>query len=92
MVLHKIVCPDRCNDLDPSGEKLRRMEYINEVFMRLAEKYGGEVFDATRAPQFLPDVRGNGIFIEDCVHYTPEVNAWVAEEILRNYIKDRKEG
>ena len=91
LVLHKIVCPDRCNDLDPSGEKLRRMEYINEVFALLAKKYGGEVFDATKAPQFLPDVRGNGIFIDDCVHYTPEVNAWVAEEILRNYNKERKE-
>jgi len=26
--------------------------------------------------------RGNGIFIEDVVHYTPETNRWVAEEIF----------
>ncbi len=89
LVLHKIVCHDRCNDLDPSGEKLKRMEYINEVFACLAKKYGGEMFDATKAPQFNPDVRGNAIFIEDCVHYTPEVNDWVAEEILADYKKQR---
>jgi hypothetical protein len=87
LVLHKIVCPDRCMDMDPTGVKLERMHYINSVFLRLAEKYGGEIFDATKAPQFIPNVRGNGIFIGDCVHYTPEVNGWVAETILAEYKK-----
>ena len=87
LVLHKIVCPDRCMDMDPTGVKLERMHYINSVFLRLAEKYGGEIFDATKAPQFIPNVRGNGIFIGDCVHYTPEVNGWVAETILEEYKK-----
>ena len=89
LVLHKIVCPDRCRDLDPTGEKLKRMHFINGVFEELAEKYGGRVFDATRAPQYREGVRGNGIFIDDCVHYTPEVNAWVASEILREYKESR---
>ena len=87
LVLHKIVCPDRCMDMDPTGVKLERMHYINSVFLRLAEKYGGEIFDATKAPQFIPNVRGNGIFVGDCVHYTPEVNGWVAETILAEYKK-----
>ena len=86
LVFHKLVCRDRTMDLDPTGEKLRRMHYINRVFESLAERYGAEVFDATKAPQFIPDVRGNGIFIGDCVHYTPEVNVWVAEQILADYI------
>ena len=86
LVLHKIVCPDRTLDMDPTGEKLRRMYYIDGVFDSLASHYAGaSVFDATRAPQFVANVRGNGIFIDDCVHYKPEVNDWAAEQILRDY-------
>ena len=87
LVLHKIVCPDRCMDMDATGKKIERMHYINRVFARLAEHYGAEIFDATKAPQFIPDVRGNGLFIDDCVHYTPAVNDWVAETILEEYKK-----
>ena len=85
-VLHRLVCPDRMTDLDPTGGKLARMHYINEVFDQLArERKNVSVFDVRRAPQFLPDVRGNGLFITDAVHFTPEVNAFVAKEILKNY-------
>ena len=87
LVLHKLVCHQRTMDLDPTGEKLKRMHYINRVFESLANRYGASIFDASKAPQFIPDVRGNGIFIDDCVHYTPEVNNWVAKQILENYIK-----
>ena len=87
-VLHRLVCPDRMRDTDPTGGKLERMHYINKVFDDLArERKNVRVFDARRAPQFLPDVRGNGLFLADAVHFTPEVNAWVAEEILNDYIK-----
>jgi hypothetical protein len=65
------------------------MHYINGVFDRLAAHYGGKVFDATNAPQYIDGIRGNGIFISDCVHYTPEVNAWVAGEILADYKSER---
>ena len=90
-VLHRLVCPDRMRDTDPTGGKLARMHYINEVFERLAEKRENAcVFDVRRAPQFVPDVRSNGLFIADAVHFTPEVNAFVAEEILNDYISTRK--
>jgi hypothetical protein len=89
LVFHKLVCHDRALDMDPTGEKLRRMHYINRVFDSLAEHYGASIFDATKAPQFIPDVRGNGIFIDDCVHYKPEVNAWVAEEILKDFVEQK---
>ena len=88
LIFHKLVCHDRTMDLDPTGEKLRRMHDINRVFESLAKRYGAEIFDATRAPQFIPNVRGNGIFIGDCVHYTPEVNDWVAAQILEDYKKN----
>lgn len=85
-VLHRLVCPDRMTDTDSTGGKLERMHYINEVFEKLtARREGISIFDARQAPQFIPDVRGNGLFIADAVHFTPEVNAWVAEETLKNY-------
>ena len=90
LILHKIVCPDRCLDMDPTGGKLQRMHYINATFARLLSRYeGAEIFDATRAPQYIEGVRGSGLFIGDCVHYTPEVNDWVASEILMRYKKER---
>ena len=91
VVLHRLVCPDRMMDTDPTGGKLERMHYINTVFEKLAsERKSVSIFDARRAPQFVPDVRGNGLFIADAVHFTPEVNAWVAEEILNDYIHAQK--
>ncbi len=84
--LHKIVCHDRCLDLDPSGESLKRMAYINEIFEQLClENANIELFDVTKVPLFIPDIRGNGIFIDDVVHFTPEVNCWVAGRILEEY-------
>ena len=86
VVLHKIVCPDRMADMDPTGEDLCRMHKINGVFERLAEHYEGvTIFDPTTVPQYVPDVRGNGIFIEDAVHYTPEANRYIAEKILQDH-------
>ncbi len=83
-ILHRIVCNDRCMDLDPSGEKLKKMHYINRVFDELsAENENLTVFDVRSAPQYRPDIRGNGIFIDDVVHFTSEVNNWVAQQILK---------
>ena len=63
------------------------MDVINAVFEELAKIYpNASVFDVRSAPQYLPDVRGNGVFIKDVVHYTPEVNAYVAEEVIRQYV------
>lgn len=86
IVLHKIVCPDRANDMDPTGKYLYNMNYINEVFDIIQKKYENiSVFDVRNAPQYISDIRGNGLFIEDAVHFTPEVNMWVAECILKKY-------
>ena len=86
-VLHKLVCPDRMNETDATGGNLHRMHIINRVFEQLAAHYAGSwIFDATNAPQFTPNVRGNGLFMQDAVHFTPAVNDWVAEQILSDYI------
>lgn len=85
-VLHKLACPDRMNDMDPSGQHLENMHHINTVFDRLAAKFENvSLFDPTWAPQYVPGVRGNGLFIKDAVHFTPEVNGWVADCILKQF-------
>ena len=86
VVLHKLVCPDRMHAMDPTGGYLKNMDIINTVFDRLATTYKNvTVFDPRTAPQFSPNVCGNGIFKEDLVHFTEEVNQWVARRILEGY-------
>ena len=86
VILHKLVCYERCTDLDPSGESLKKLHYINQMFEELeTENENISIFDVRKCPYYIPDVRGNGIFIEDVVHYTPETNHWVAEEIFNSY-------
>ena len=86
IVLHLRVSHERCTDLDPSGESLKKMHYINQAFYNLEEqKENISVFDVRNCPHYKKDVRGNGIFIKDVVHYTEETNRWVAEEIFKNY-------
>jgi len=83
VVLHRLACVDR-----PGCQiALDNLHYINHVFDMLAQMYDNiSVFDVRRAPQYVPDIRCNGIFKEDAVHFTTEVNRWVAEEILRSYL------
>lgn len=87
IILHRIVAHERYTDRDPSGRKLESMHIINRVFDEMAEKYPNvSVFDVRSCPEYIPDVRGNGIFKSDMVHFTPEVNAWVAEKILEEQL------
>lgn len=90
IALHRIVCRDRTLDFDPTGGNLEKMEYINSVFLEKQEKYKNvSVFDVRTAPHYIEGVRGNGIFINDVVHYTPETNYWVAEKIIKDYKEKR---
>ncbi len=85
-VLHRLVCPDRMKELDPSGKRLENMNIINAVFESLQSKFSNiSIFDTRMAPQFVPDIRGNGLFIGDAVHFTPQVNSWVAQCIMEQY-------
>lgn len=88
VVLHRLACPDRMNVLDPTGGFLKTMHYINRLFEKLEAKYPNvSIFDPRNAPQFVPDEPGNGLFIKDKVHFTPQVNAWVAGQIIKNFIQ-----
>lgn len=88
IILHKLVCPDRMMDMDPSGKSLENMHLINEIFSELEAEYKNiSLFDPTAAPQFIENVRGNGIFIKDAVHFTADVNNWISQEILKKAAK-----
>ena len=93
VILHRLVCVDSVNAADPSGERLENLNYVNGVFEELArENSNVSIFDVRNAPQFVPDVRGNGLFIEDLVHYRPEVNTWVASRILGGFVSSLGRG
>lgn len=85
-ILHKIVCHERCFVLDPSGKFLKRMNYINSIFEEITNESDNiSIFDVCNAPYYTPNERGNGLFVEDVVHYTSQVNNWVAEQVLESY-------
>ena len=87
-VLHKIVAHDRYIELKPTGEWLESMHYVNEVFNELCEENDNiTMFDVSNAPHYIPDVRGNGIFLDDVIHFTAETNRWVAQQIFESYKK-----
>ena len=93
ITFHKIVCPDRMKFFDPNGEKnyLEKMQFINQTFEKLAYNFQNvQVFSPTSFPKFNPDCKGNGLFIEDCVHFTPEVNGWIAGEIIKEFQNEIK--
>jgi len=86
IILHKLLCFDRAKDLDPKGDFLNNLHYVNKVFNSLASEHKNIcIFDVSKAPYYKSNIRTNGIYIEDAVHYTPEINKWVANEILKNY-------
>ena len=88
--LHRLVMRDRTFDLDPTGEKYLKMGLINASFEKICDIFpNASMFDIRRSPLYVPDVRGNGLFMKDMVHYTPEVNLYVAEKILEDHIAAR---
>ena len=86
--LHRVICGDRADDLDPSGQMRKNMVYVNQVFETLEGEYENVfMFEPSEAPQYVPNVRGNGVFGNDAVHFTREVNEWVAECIIKHFVE-----
>ena len=86
IVLHRLVIEECMNKNDSSGERLRRMNYINSVFETLErENNHFKIFDPRRYPNYDEKAVGSALFKEDLVHFTSDVNRWVAETILKDY-------
>ena len=86
VILHRITHEQRSLENDPKGKVLESFYYINDIFCELCDENDNmQIFDVRKAPFYRPEERGNGILMEDIVHYTPETNKWVAGEILKEY-------
>ena len=87
IVLHKFVAYDRAKDIDATGMCLKNIDVINNVFKEIQEEYKNvSIFDVRSFPGYIPDVRCNGMFMTDAVHFTEEVNDWIAESILKGQV------
>lgn len=79
-VLHKFYF----NALHPNGNKNK--DALNALFDKFAiENDNMETFDVTDCPLCDPKLPRDGIYMDDLVHYTPELNKWAAEKILEDY-------
>jgi hypothetical protein len=90
IVLHKMPFVEVFAREDTTGGHLGAMTYINYVFEQLThELEDTTIFDPTKCPFYNPAIWDSGIYRWDLIHYTGEMNAWVAEEILKDYIGKR---
>lgn len=87
-ILHNIVVEEYVKK-QPTAAAKRNMDYINNVFRQLSEDYGNiSLLDTRSSPFYNPLARGSGLFQDDCMHYTKEVNEWVAEQVIETYKKN----
>ena len=87
IVLHNLDYPDRAFEVDPSGKNLKNMHYINGEFDYLSRICSNvSIFYNTDAPHYIPNVRGNGLYLDvDAVHHTEQTNRWIAQTIFETY-------
>lgn len=88
IVLHRMPFVDVMLKEDPSGQHLKNMEYINQVFEELSsEMEDVSTFEPLNAPHYDKYAWDKNLFRWDLIHYTGKTNSWVAKEILKNYIE-----
>ncbi|MDO4618766.1 MAG: SGNH/GDSL hydrolase family protein [Clostridia bacterium] len=86
MYLHRLICEDAPRCYDNYSEIMESYYYINSVFEKYAEKSNISVFDSRNCPDYSKDKEHFGVFLEDDVHFTPEVNKWIADEIIKGQV------
>ena len=86
IIFHNAVSYDRSREF--GEEHVAKKHFMNDEMIPTIcrDLPNMSIFDIRTYPGYLPDVRGNGIYIEDVVHYKPEVNNWVAGVILKDYM------
>ncbi len=82
--LHRIICEKRAVMMKAVGASVQSLHYNNRVFEELAEKHEHiSVFDPCNYPGYAREIEHCGVFLDDEVHFTREVNQWVAGTIIR---------
>ena len=88
IILHRLVCMQRGFYLNPESMSLQGMVFINHLFEELCrENDNFSIFSVFGAPFHQSGLLDQGIFKPDFVHFTEELNRWVAAEILRDFRK-----
>lgn len=90
ITLHKLEYPDRTMDMDPSGNFLKSMYFVNAEFEFLSRTCENvHTFDNRFAPHYIPGIRGNGLYLDiDVVHHTEKTNRWIAQVLMDDLLKD----
>ena len=91
ITLHRFPYVDALMKEDPTGEHLKSMNYINDVFEELAlEQEKTTTFEVLNCPHYNPNAWDKNLFRWDLIHYTGETNTWVAGEIFEEYKRRAK--
>ena len=86
IILHRMPYVDAMMKEDPTGGRLKAMEYMNNVFEELSkEQELTSTFEPLNAPHYDPTAWDKNMFRWDLIHYTGKTNAWVAEEIFKDF-------
>ncbi|MBR2025048.1 MAG: SGNH/GDSL hydrolase family protein [Clostridia bacterium] len=84
VVFHKLNFEGLLKGLE-DGKHIPSMNYINEVYSDLCKELPDiSMFDSLNAPHYDPN-NGYSLFRWDMIHYNPETNDWVSQEIIKNY-------
>ncbi len=76
-----------CPIIFSTGAAGESLAYINRVFEVLAQKNEHiSVYDPRRFPGYSTEKEHYGIFLGDEVHFTREVNEWIAADILGEFV------
>ncbi|MBQ8164077.1 MAG: hypothetical protein IJZ93_06935 [Clostridia bacterium] len=91
ITLHRMPYVDAMMKEDPTGGHLKAMEYMNDIFEQLAnEQTKTTTFEPLNAPHYDPNAWDKNLFRWDLIHYTGKTNAWVAEEIFKEFKEKKK--
>lgn len=84
--LHRIITDNYVMKTDPGG-LLENLKYINSVFEELSEKYNNiSILDPREYPGYSSEIEHCGVFLEDDVHFTSDVNKWIASGIIQKFL------
>ncbi len=89
--IHLLPYVEAAMEYDPSGGRLKSMQFVNDVFEKIAHQRDNyALYDPKSAPHYVPDTREHNLFIEDVVHYNPKTNNWVAQQIMNTFKARRR--
>ena len=85
ITLNRIVSFEAISKKEQSEEFAKSLTYINTLFDELSrENENISIFDSRCAPFYKENESRNGLFVDDMVHYQPQVNWWNAQKIIES--------